>query len=80
MQHSSAAAVQKFISSTAIAPAAQRWMQMITVQDLWSNTANEYELYVGNIEEIEQQLQLAEPVNTANKKCNFCLSKFPRVE
>ena len=36
MQHSSAAAVQNFISSTAVVPAAQRWTQMSTVQDLWS--------------------------------------------
>jgi len=35
-----AVAMQYFISSTAMAPIAHRWTQMITVQDLWSHTAS----------------------------------------
>ena len=48
----SVAAVQNFISSTAMALAAQMWTKMIAVQDLWSYMA----LQAGNIEEIKQQL------------------------
>ena len=35
-----AVALQNFISSTSMVPAAQRWTQLITLQDWWSHTAS----------------------------------------
>ena len=81
VQHSSAAAVQSLISSTAMAPANQRWTQMSTVQDLWSHTASSIWLQVSNIEEINQQLaEVRQTINAAFERHGFHVFVFLQVE
>ena len=82
MQHGSVAAMQKFISSTAI------WPQQAINELNWLQYKicgvirhYEYELQDSNIEEIKQQLAgLRQTINTAFERRDFRLFVFPQVE
>jgi len=81
VQHSSAAAVKSFISSTAKAPQPRGELKWVQYEIYGVILRHKFELQVNNIEEIKQQ-QLRRTINTADEMetRDFRVSMFSQVK